>query len=247
MRVIPVLDVAADVAVHARGGDRGRYTRVRSVLTDLAADPLALAAAYRDALGTSDLYVADLDAIAGGELGRTARVLCMGHRTWLDAGAGDATRARATDECGAAYVVVGLETLSSRHGLEQIVRAVAPDRLAFSLDLRNRVAIMRENTDLPRDMHVLCAWVASTGISRFIVLDLALVGSARGADLDFLCEVREWLPQAELVAGGGVRDGRDLEALAVAGYDGALVATALHEGGVTRADVQAASGARTQV
>jgi uncharacterized protein related to proFAR isomerase len=36
----------------------------------------------------------------------------------------------------------------------------------------------------------------------------------------------------ELVAGGGVRDRADLDALADAGADAALVATALHEGRV---------------
>ena len=246
MRVIPVLDVMRGVAVHARGGDRSRYAPVRSVLSHSAADPLLLAAAYREALGATELYVADLDAIQGGEPSAVVRALCVAeHRIWLDAGASDAVRARATLACGAAHVVIGLETLPSQKDLEEIVRAVGVDRAVFSLDLRGRTPMTRRDADLPHELPELCVWADSTGIRRFIVLDLSRVGSADGADVVLLSDVREWLPRAELVAGGGIRDARDLDALAAAGYDGALVATALHEGRVTRADVQAALGART--
>jgi phosphoribosylformimino-5-aminoimidazole carboxamide ribotide isomerase len=43
-----------------------------------------------------------------------------------------------------------------------------------------------------------------------------------------------------LVAGGGVRGADDLARLADAGCDGALVATALHDGRLSAADVTAA-------
>jgi uncharacterized protein related to proFAR isomerase len=49
-----------------------------------------------------------------------------------------------------------------------------------------------------------------------------------------LGELRAALPGVELIAGGGVRDQTDLDRLAVAGADGALVATALHRGAIGR-------------
>src|SRR5262249_45941595 len=69
------------------------------------------------------------------------------------------------------------------------------------------------------------------GVQRMIVLDLAAVGSGQGASTEPLCRaLRCRHPRVELVAGGGVRSMHDLETLSAAGCDGALVASALHDG-----------------
>ncbi len=47
-------------------------------------------------------------------------------------------------------------------------------------------------------------------------------------------------PQVELLAGGGIGTARELERLAAAGLDGALMATALHDGRINRDDVAGA-------
>ena len=52
-RVIPVLDVKDGLAVHAVGGQRSHYRPVRSLLHP-SADPLDLARAYRDILGSTN-------------------------------------------------------------------------------------------------------------------------------------------------------------------------------------------------
>jgi phosphoribosylformimino-5-aminoimidazole carboxamide ribotide isomerase len=62
------------------------------------------------------------------------------------------------------------------------------------------------------------------------VLDLARVGSGSGVDLELMSAVRRAAPRVALFAGGGVRNAEDLDALARAGCDGALVATALLSG-----------------
>jgi phosphoribosylformimino-5-aminoimidazole carboxamide ribotide isomerase len=46
-------------------------------------------------------------------------------------------------------------------------------------------------------------------------------------------------PGAEVLVGGGIRDGKDLETLAGLGVRGALVATALHRGTIDRAMLDA--------
>jgi uncharacterized protein related to proFAR isomerase len=47
---------------------------------------------------------------------------------------------------------------------------------------------------------------------------------------------------AELIAGGGVRGRTDLEDLAAAGCSGALAASALHDGRLTKTDLDALAG-----
>ena len=79
------------------------------------------------------------------------------------------------------------------------------------------------------------AWTA--GIRTFIVLDLARVGARAGPETEPARRLRSHLPEAEIVLGGGVRGADDLRALAVAGYDAALVGTALHIGILGAADL----------
>jgi phosphoribosylformimino-5-aminoimidazole carboxamide ribotide isomerase len=84
-----------------------------------------------------------------------------------------------------------------------------------------------------RDMQPLdlASLALRAGVRRMIVLDLADVGMGQGPNTLPLCrELRNLDPTAEIIAGGGVRGHDDLRALAAAGCDGALVASALHDG-----------------
>jgi phosphoribosylformimino-5-aminoimidazole carboxamide ribotide isomerase len=74
------------------------------------------------------------------------------------------------------------------------------------------------------------AWEA--GIRTFIVLDLARVGGGGGVDTRVALALRQVLPGAEIIVGGGLRDGADLAEMSRQGFDGVLVATALHTGAI---------------
>jgi phosphoribosylformimino-5-aminoimidazole carboxamide ribotide isomerase len=77
----------------------------------------------------------------------------------------------------------------------------------------------------------IAAIALRAGVRRMIVLDLADVGTGAGVSTLSLCrELRSLCPQLQLIAGGGVRGPADLEILARAGCDAALVASALHDG-----------------
>ena len=65
-RVIPVLDVKQGIAVHGRAGRRDEYLPVQSILAP-SSDPFALLLAMRESLRIEEVYLADLDAIVGGE------------------------------------------------------------------------------------------------------------------------------------------------------------------------------------
>ena len=244
MRLIGVVDLIGGLAVHARGGRREAYVPVEMVAGEpiVAGDPLSLARAYVGQFGLRDLYVADLDAIVRGAAPAAAigGLASLGAALWLDAGVTTAAAATAAVASGASRVVVGLETLAGFRRLEEIGAAVGGERVAFSLDLRDG----RPVAGAMRVEHVapdkLAARAVAAGAGTVIVLDLARVGSGRGIDLALLGKVRAAVPDAALFVGGGVRDAADVARLADAGCDGALVATALLAGRLTRADVETA-------
>jgi len=79
------------------------------------------------------------------------------------------------------------------------------------------------------------------GAHMIIVLDVGRVGIAGGPDFDLLRRVRSAVPAIQLFAGGGIHGLDDLQQLADIGCTGALVATAIHEGRLTPADVATVS------
>lgn len=250
MRIIPVLDLARGIAVHARGGDRERYRPVRSALAPGAAgDPVALLRAYGEALGVDECYLADLDAIGGGPLqGEVLRRLRdpesgFAGRLMVDAGTSDPESAVATLAGGAGQVVVALETLRDFGQLAAVVERVGPARTIFGLDLRHGQPILhpalREAGYDGRDPMSLAARAVVAGVRILLVLDLGRVGTMDGVDLGFLRSLRRHFPNERLLAGGGVRHRHDLERIRDVGCDGALVASAIHEGRITREDVAA--------
>lgn len=244
MRVIGVVDLLHGRAVHARAGDRQKYAPVHCIagVPIEAGDAAALARAYVECLGLTELYVADLDAILEHQRqdALIQTLAAPGAPLWLDAGISTVEQALAAQALGAERVVVGLETLASYDALRDICRAVGSDRTAFSLDLRNGEPLVAEG-GIPagQPAAVVAARAVEAGAGSVIVIDLARVGTATGLDLELLGRVREAVPGVTLLAGGGVRGLEDLVQLAGAGCDGALVATALHDGRLGAADVAA--------
>jgi HisA/HisF family protein len=232
VRVVGVIDLRGGRAVHAQGGCRLAYRPVSSVAGDaIDGDAARLARVYVGRLGIRQLYVADLDAIEGGAhqddavRGIVSSAGDGGAPVWLDAGCATSAQAERARTTGAAQVVVGLETLPSFDALREIA---AGGPAAFSLDLRGGrpvAAVPAFRQEVPE---VLAARAAAAGAAAIIVLDLDRVGSGRGLNIALLARIRDAVPGITLLAGGGVRGEEDLRRLDEAGYDGALVATALH-------------------
>jgi phosphoribosylformimino-5-aminoimidazole carboxamide ribotide isomerase len=246
MRVIGVVDLLDGRAVHGRAGHRDRYAPVRAAagIACGEGDPLALARAYTHALGVRELYAADLDAILG--RGRQRAVVTALARwapsLWLDAAVTTVAEAEDALTLGVARVVVGLETLPTFAALDAICAAIGGERVAFSLDLRAGVPLGAASAGDPTDVLAVAARAAEAGVGTVIVLDLARVGMGSGVDAALLGHVRAVAPHVELFAGGGVRGVADLEQLAAIGCDGALVATALHDGRLGTAELAVMRG-----
>lgn len=243
MRVIPVLDLRAGRAVLAQGGVRSAYSLATSALIpdQEPGDAVALARAFHDRLGCDECYVADLDGISGAVPQRALlRSLAgTGVRLLLDNGASGPARARAAVSDGATRVVVGLETLPAFDALRAIVTALGSERIVFSLDLRDGRPVLHAGARHGGTLLELAGAAVATGVPALLVLDLARVGTGSGPDLGRMGALRHAHPKVELLAGGGVGSRADLEALADLGCDGALVATALHDGRLGRWDLEA--------
>jgi phosphoribosylformimino-5-aminoimidazole carboxamide ribotide isomerase len=245
MQLIPVIDLVHGVAVQARAGDRARYAPAESVLTPrVTGDPVALLQAYRDDLHARECYIADLDAIQGGEIQRGALedLARAGAPCGLlvDAGVGDAAAALEVLALGAGRVIVGLETLRSFDDLASIVVA-APEHVVFSLDLRlgrpMRHPANRDRGGAGPGALSLAGRAVAAGVKTLLVIDVGRVGTGGGVDLGLVETLRRAFPSVRLLAGGGVSGREDLDRIRDTGCDGVLVATAFHSGRLGAADL----------
>jgi phosphoribosylformimino-5-aminoimidazole carboxamide ribotide isomerase len=245
MDVVGVIDLRNGRAVHAVAGVRDLYEPVRTAADlPIDGDPAVLARTYVQRLGIRELYVADLDAIVDRRPQDAAvrAIAACGLPLWLDAGITCGDEARRAIRAGAARAIVGLETLRSWAALGEVIDAIGPARVAFSLDLRDgRPMGALDGGAAPA---ALASRVARMGVTALIVIDLARVGAGAGVDFEMIARVRDAVPHVRLAAGGGVRGRPDLERLAAVGCDAALVATALHDGRVDAATVTAVQTGR---
>jgi len=241
MRLIPVLDVLSRRAVGAVGGNRAHYQPLRSILHE-GSDPVATALAFRDRLGLRELYLADLDAIAGAApaVGLYRSLADLGLALWVDAGLKDAEYVPTLLDAGVSTIVAGLETLRSPADLAAICRHADPSRVVFSLDLRHGAPLGSWNIDDPLD---IARTAVNAGAERILTLDLAQVGTNHGVRIGSLINfIQSGYPDVELSLGGGVRGVADLRKLAAHGIAAVLVASALHDGRIGREDCQKVVG-----
>lgn len=227
MQVIPVIDVRGGLAVAAHRGERARYRPLETPLAS-SADPVAVALGLRSLFPFTTLYVADLDGIEGRGAdtaihGRLAEVW-PGSELWIDDGsAGSDARHGPMIKSH----VLGSESLTSLNDYAR-AREQAGPASPLSLDFRGEEFI--GPAELLAD--------AALWPDRVIVMTLARVGSGEGPDFARLSSVIERAGAHRIYAAGGVRHAGDMRTLRDLGVAGALVATALHSGAITRRDLE---------
>ena len=239
--VLGVVDLRGGFAVRAREGRRAEYAPIDVVAgrTIQRGDAESVARTYIEQCGIKALYIADLDAIEGRGLQRALlrRIATLSVPLWLDAGITSVDEANCALACGAARAIVGLETLPSFDALSMICQSVGPDRVAFSLDLRNGALLTQVPLLVRQQPEEIVRHAIDAGVSSVIVVDLSRVGTGRGLDLELAARLKALSPTLRLFAGGGIRGPRDLDEMRSAGCDGALVASALLDGRITALDL----------
>jgi HisA/HisF family protein len=234
MDIIPVIDIRNGVAVRAVAGRRNDYLPLASPLAHSSA-PLDVAKGLMSLYAFKALYIADLDAIEGRGDNRVAvhaiRAQFPHLNLWVDAGfrrAQDTQDWRAIENVAAIF---GSETLESAAALEGVL---GDARAILSLDFKAGVFLGPEEL-----LSFPALWPR-----RVIVMTLDRVGTGGGPDLARLQEIRGVAGRRTVIAAGGVRGPDDIRALKEAGADGALVASALHEGRLVATDFMPSSDPR---
>ena len=228
MLIIPVIDLKNGQAVHAIGGNRDQYEPLSTHLCD-SSDPLNVAQAYLEFHPFTTLYIADLDAIekTGSHHVLVERLLQQFPElsVWLDAGFSQFNALEAWTHNPRLRPVLGSESQSQANLVRAILAQYAAQYPLLSLDYKNdRFLGPKELLDDPQN------WP-----DEIILMQLDRVGADQGPNIDL--PPKSASSGKRFYAAGGVRNKADLDQLAAAGYAGVLVASALHDGRLSKDDI----------
>ena len=218
--------------VQAIQGQRQHYRAIQSQLTDSHA-LLDVITAILQVYAFDCLYIADLNAITGQQemlnhlpLIKQAMTQFPTLQWWVDAGL-NSTEALKPWLDGGIRPIIASETLVDME-IYQAMREMAAHSI-LSLDF------FQDGFHGPdRLLTETNLWSQPT-----ILMSLPKVGANQGPDVEKISALKQQLPEQAIYAAGGVRHGADIQALAYAGADGVLIASALHQKQLTASDLAA--------
>jgi len=212
MDLILAMDLKENLVVHGKSGHRESYKPL-----DWGLSPTAEPAKFVRAVAPRYIYIADLDRIEGtGSHDRIVRdCASLAGRCYVDRGS------RSPGDILEGYHICNI--IGTETGGEDLGRYTGG---FLSLDLKGGRVIPsgREPVAMLREAN---AWK----FEGCIILNIAAVGTKSGLD-PILLEAMRSAYHRKLFWGGGVASPRDLELLCDAGFDGAIIATALHHGAI---------------
>jgi phosphoribosylformimino-5-aminoimidazole carboxamide ribotide isomerase len=231
MRLIPALDLKGGHCVRLLRGDFEAETRYD-------AEPLALLGRYRD-LGADWLHIVDLDGARDGSSGNRAIIadLAAQNAVKLQVGGGLRNTAAVSQmlDLGVDRVVVGSAALIRADQVRSWLKYFGPEQIALAFDVRlDAAGTPCVATHGWRRQSTLSLWDAVAGFAHDELLhvlctDVSRDGTLSGPNLALYAEAVRRFPRIVWQASGGIRDARDLRALAKRGAAAAISGKALLE------------------
>jgi phosphoribosylformimino-5-aminoimidazole carboxamide ribotide isomerase len=234
MELIPAIDIRDGRCVRLLRGDFDRETRYDF-------DPVELAVRYRDA-GARWLHVVDLDGAKRGQPQNLPLVERMHDASGLKIQLGGGLRTRADVERAlsiAERAVIGSLAVTEPTTVGAWLDELGGERLTLALDVRlgadgtPTVATHGWTQGSAVTLADAVERYLAHGLRHVLCTDIDRDGASSGPNVGLYADcVRLW-PGVAFVASGGVRDARDLAALARVGVAGAVSGKALLEGTLT--------------
>jgi phosphoribosylformimino-5-aminoimidazole carboxamide ribotide isomerase len=226
LEIIPVIDLLDNHVVHARYGERHHYKPIQSTLS-VTSLPLDIVQGLLKLYPFKQLYIADLNAVQKRGNHRTVIASIINAypalNILLDCGISstdDLVDWKSLD----VEFVIGSENLDS---VETYTSIPQDHQHILSLDFGQNSCLGPQQLFNEPGL-----WP-----EKVIAMTLSQVGSEAGPAMARLNDLISKSNGKKIYAAGGIRHTADLQALKKIGLSGVLVATALHSGAITSAEI----------
>lgn len=231
MEIIPVIDLIDGQVVHAKKGQRQSYQPIQSSLCQ-SSEPIAICNALFELYPFKTLYIADLNAIQqqnSQQLNHFSTIQSIQQtfpqlNIWLDAGVANRNDLSIWESCPYT-LILGSENFTS-----------LSDYLYMKSVLEDFILSLDFFSDGFKGPHELLSRTEYWP-QRVIAMSLAHVGAGKGPNMALHHQLQQQSPLTQQIAAGGIRDAQDLSQLKDFNITASLVASALHSGAITHADL----------
>ncbi len=232
--IFPAIDLNNGQSVRLYQGDYNKVTLINDDPGAQAKDIIAK--------GVNQLHLVDLD---GAKTGRPENYTVISDirknfSGFLELGGGirDDKIARMYLDLGIDRIIIGSAAIEEPDFVKELLKRYGGDRIVIGVDGENGKVSTNGWLDQSNVlMEDLIQSMMDAGAKSFIVTDVARDGTMKGPNLDLLMHLYQKLPDANLVASGGIRDVKDLHNLKAIDIHDVIIGKALYEGTITLEDI----------
>ncbi|ATO47546.1 1-(5-phosphoribosyl)-5-[(5-phosphoribosylamino)methylideneamino]imidazole-4-carboxamide isomerase [Companilactobacillus farciminis] len=232
--IFPAIDLKNGQSVRLFQGDY-------QVVTMINANPIQQAKQI-EISGVKQLHLVDLDGAKSGQPENLAiiRQIRQVFTGFLELGGGIRTYQIAQQylKLGIDRIVIGSAALKNPQLVKQLIDDFGASKIAIGIDGKNgQVATEGWLEQSKVKMSSLIAKMNEFGAKNFIVTDVSRDGTMQGPNLNLLGDLKEEIPQVNLIASGGIRNIEDLKALKRMGIDQSIIGKAIFEKTISLAQI----------
>ena len=234
MEIIPAIDLIGGQCVRLTEGDFARQTTYDS-------NPLEVAKRF-ESHGIKRLHLVDLDGARARKPVNLAVLKSIAAHTELtiDFGGGlqsDEAVQQAFD-AGASQITAGSIAVREPDTVKNWLMKYGPEKIIIGADFKGtNIAISAWTEESKYPLQDFISGYVRTGAKLFICTDVSKDGKLQGPSLNTYRHLRLTLPEAGIIASGGVTTVEDLEALQEIGVKGAIIGKAIYEGTIQLKDL----------
>ncbi len=230
MKVIPVIDYKQGNVVIAKMGMREKYEPASSLLCK-SSNLYDVIDAILNLADFKTIYIADLDCIEKQQLDTYLWTeLCQHYKDlefWIDIGSVYKQWPKFMGHTTNARPVLGSESFPTNIDLESGIKLLTTYKPIISIDIIESEVLGPSNL-----LNSAKSWP-----NDVIILSISHVGSNQGPDKKTISHIQALIQNKNLYYGGGIRNKDDINQLSGLNIAGALVASTLHNGKLTKQEI----------
>ncbi|MBX0334743.1 1-(5-phosphoribosyl)-5-[(5-phosphoribosylamino)methylideneamino]imidazole-4-carboxamide isomerase [Pontibacter sp. HSC-14F20] len=234
MEIIPAIDLIGGQCVRLTEGDFAQQTTYDS-------NPLEVAKRF-EANGIKRLHLVDLDGARARKPVNLSVLESIAANTSLviDFGGGlqSDEAVKQAFEAGAAQITAGSIAVREPEKVKNWLLQYGADKIIIGADFKGtNIAISAWTEESKYPLQDFMSGYLKTGAKLFICTDVSKDGKLQGPSTNTYRHLKLTLPDAQVIASGGVTTVQDLEELQEIGVMGAIIGKAIYEGTITLKDL----------
>lgn len=223
MKVYPAIDLRGGRVVQLIGGDPD------NVAVESERSPKQQAEHWKEQ-GARRLHVVDLDAALGGsdQWMHVGHIIRQGLPVQFGGGIRSMVQIQQLLDLGVERVIVGTQGVQNPDWVEELAK-LWPGRIVLAVDAHGRDVMVNGWTEKTgKDVVELAASLHGADLAGFLYTNVAKEGRMEGIDADVVRDLRDAIPDGELIVSGGISTMEDLAVLDGLGVDAVVLGMSIY-------------------